>query len=124
MAKRCAWVGHNFKPTEQDLKYHDEKWGVPVKDDKTLFEFLILESAQAGLSWTTNLKKREKFCKAYNKFDPKKISKFYSAKQQKLPQNQGIVLNHLKVVASFTNARVFLEVQKEFYNLITMSRAL
>ena len=66
MVKRCAWVGHNFKPTEQDLKYHDEKWGVPVKDDKTLFEFLILESAQAGLSWTTNLKKRENFCKAYN----------------------------------------------------------
>ena len=66
MVKRCAWVGHNFKPPEQDLKCHDEKWGVPVQDDNTLFEFLILESAQAVLSWTTNLKKRENFCKAYN----------------------------------------------------------
>ncbi|MFT4578120.1 MAG: DNA-3-methyladenine glycosylase I [Nitrospinales bacterium] len=114
MVKRCAWVGHNYKPTELDVKYHDEEWGVPVHDDKTLFEFLILEGAQAGLSWTTILKKRENYRMAYNKFDPKKVAKFDNAKQQKLLQDQGIVRNRLKVAASVTNARAFLEVQKEF----------
>jgi DNA-3-methyladenine glycosylase I len=114
MIKRCAWVGHNSKPTELDIKYHDEEWGVPVHDDKTLFEFLILEGAQAGLSWITILKKRENYRKAYNKFDPKKIAKFDDAKQQQLLLNPGIVRNRLKVAASVTNARAFLEVQKEF----------
>jgi DNA-3-methyladenine glycosylase I len=112
MIKRCAWVEHNSKPL--DIKYHDEEWGVPVHDDKTLFEFLILEGAQAGLSWTTILNKRENYRKAYNKFDPKKVAKFDDAKQQKLLQNPGIVRNRLKVAASVTNAKAFLEVQKEF----------
>jgi DNA-3-methyladenine glycosylase I len=112
MVKRCAWVGHNSKPL--DIEYHDEEWGVPVHDDKTLFEFLILEGAQAGLSWTTILNKRENYRKAYNKFDPKKVAKFDDAKQQKLLQDPGIVRNRLKVAASVTNARAFLEVQKEF----------
>ncbi len=112
MIKRCAWVEHNSKPL--DIKYHDEEWGVPVHDDKTLFEFLILEGAQAGLSWTTILNKRENYRKAYNKFDPNKVAKFDDAKQQKLLQDPGIVRNRLKVAASVTNARAFLEVQKEF----------
>ena len=114
MKKRCAWVGHNSKPTELDIEYHDEEWGVPVHDDKTLFEFLILEGAQAGLSWITILKKRENYRKAYNKFDPKKVAKFDDAKQQQLLQDPGIVRNRLKVAASVTNAKAFLEVQKEF----------
>jgi DNA-3-methyladenine glycosylase I len=112
MIKRCTWVGHNSKPL--DIEYHDEEWGVPVHDDKTLFEFLILEGAQAGLSWTTILSKRENYRKAYSKFDPKKVSKFDDAKQQKLLQDPGIVRNRLKVAASVTNAKAFLEVQKEF----------
>jgi DNA-3-methyladenine glycosylase I len=112
MIKRCTWVGHNSKPL--DIKYHDEEWGVPVHDDKTLFEFLILEGAQAGLSWTTILNKRENYRKAYNKFDPKKVAKFDDAKQLKLLQDPGIVRNRLKVAASVTNAKAFLEVQKEF----------
>ncbi|MBT3368951.1 MAG: DNA-3-methyladenine glycosylase I, partial [Nitrospina sp.] len=86
----------------------------PVHDDKALFEFLILEGAQAGLSWITILKKRENYRKAYNKFDPKKVAKFDDVKQQKLLQDPGIVRNRLKVAASVTNARAFLEVQKEF----------
>lgn len=114
MIKRCAWVEHNSKPL--DIKYHDEEWGVPVHDDKTLFEFLILEGAQAGLSWATILKKRNNYRKAYNKFDPKKVAKFDDAKQQKLLQDPGIVRNRLTVAASVTNAKVFLEVQKEFGN--------
>ena len=114
MIKRCAWVGNNSKPTELDVKYHDQEWGVPVHDDKTLFEFLILEGAQAGLSWTTVLNKRENYRKAYNKFDPQKVANFDAVKQQKLLQDQGIVRNRLKVAASVTNARAFLEVQKEF----------
>ncbi len=112
MIKRCAWVEHNSKPL--DIKYHDEEWGVPVHDDKILFEFLILEGAQAGLSWTTILNKRENYRKAYNKFDPKKVAKFDDAKQKKLLQDPGIVRNRLKVAASVTNAKAFLKVQKEF----------
>ncbi len=112
MIKRCAWVEHNSKPL--DIKYHDEEWGVPVHHDKILFEFLILEGAQAGLSWTTILNKRENYRKAYNKFDPKKVAKFDDAKQKKLLQDPGIVRNRLKVAASVTNAKAFLKVQKEF----------
>jgi DNA-3-methyladenine glycosylase I len=73
MIKRCAWVGRNSKPTELDVKYHDEEWGVSVHDDKILFEFLILEGDKAGLSWATILNKRRNYRKAYNKFDPKKL---------------------------------------------------
>jgi len=112
--KRCAWVGPSSKATEFDIKYHDEEWGVPLHDENKLFEFLILEGAQAGLSWTTILNKRENYRKAYQKFDPKKVAKFNEAKQQQLLKNVGIVRNRLKVAASVTNARAFLEVQKEF----------
>jgi len=111
---RCAWLDHSGKASEQYIKYHDEEWGVPIHNDRNLFEFLILEGAQAGLSWTTILKKRENYRKAYNHFDPAKIAKYNEAKQQKLLQNAGIVRNRLKVAASVTNAKAFLEVQKEF----------
>ncbi len=107
-------MGHYSKPTELDIKYHDEEWGVPLHDEKSLFEFLILEGAQAGLSWTTILNKRENYRKAYSKFDPKKVAKFDEAKQKQLLQNIGIVRNRLKVAASVTNAKAFLAVQKEF----------
>ncbi|MCH8312790.1 MAG: DNA-3-methyladenine glycosylase I [Nitrospinae bacterium] len=107
-------AGLLFKASEQYIKYHDEEWGVPIHDDRHLFEFLILEGAQAGLSWTTILKKRENYRTAYDNFDPTKIAKYNEAKQQKLLQNSGIVRNRLKVAASITNAKAFLEVQKEF----------
>ncbi|MEK9627940.1 MAG: DNA-3-methyladenine glycosylase I [Nitrospinota bacterium] len=114
MIKRCAWVGHSSKPTELEIKYHDEEWGVPVHDDITLFEFLILEGAQAGLSWTTILNKPENYRKVYKKFDPKKVARFNKEKQQQLLNDKGIVRNRLKVAASVTNALAFLKVQKEF----------
>ena len=114
MVKRCAWLDYYSKPSEQYIKYHDEEWGVPIHDDRHLFEFLILEGAQAGLSWTTILKKRDNYRKAYDNFDPAKIAKYNAAKQQKLLQNAGIVRNRLKVAASVINAKAFLEVQKEF----------
>ena len=94
---RCAWLDHSGKATELDIKYHDEEWGAPVHEDRLLFEFLILEGAQAGLSWTTILKKRDDYRKAYDNFDPKKIAKYTGAKQKKLLQNPGIVRNRLKV---------------------------
>ncbi len=109
---RCAWLDHNSKPL--DIKYHDEEWGVPVHDDRALFELLILEGAQAGLSWTTILKKRDNYRKAYDNFEPGKVAKYADSKQRVLLQNEGIVRNRLKVAASVTNARAFLEVQKEF----------
>ncbi|MDA0690669.1 MAG: DNA-3-methyladenine glycosylase I [Nitrospinae bacterium] len=112
--KRCAWPSYSGKETELDTKYHDEEWGVPVHDDRLLFEFLILEGAQAGLSWTTILKKRDDYRKAYDNFEPAKVAKYTEAKQQKLLQNAGIVRNRLKVAASVTNAKAFLKVQKEF----------
>ena len=114
MKTRCAWLDHFGKATELDIKYHDEEWGVPIHDDRHLFEFLILEGAQAGLSWTTILKKRDHYRKAYDNFDAKKIATYTEAKQQKLLLNPGIVRNRLKVKASVTNAKAFLEVQKEF----------
>ena len=114
LVNRCAWVGHFSKPTELDIKYHDEEWGVPVHEDALLFEFLILEGAQAGLSWTTILNKRANYRKAYKNFDPEKVAKFNDAKQQQLLENKGIVRNRLKVAASVTNARAFLKVQEEF----------
>ncbi|GJL77195.1 MAG: DNA-3-methyladenine glycosylase I [Nitrospinaceae bacterium] len=114
MKKRCAWPGYHGKENELDTKYHDEEWGVPVHDDRLLFEFLILEGAQAGLSWTTILKKRDTYRKAYDHFDPAKVAKYNAAKQQKLLQNEGIIRNRLKVTASVDNAKAFLKVQKEF----------
>jgi DNA-3-methyladenine glycosylase I len=111
---RCAWLDHFGKATELDIKYHDEEWGVPIHDDRLLFEFLILEGAQAGLSWTTILKKRDNYRKAYDNFEPTKVAKYSDAKQQKLLQNEGIVRNRLKVAASVINAKAYIKIQKKF----------
>ncbi|WP_273568296.1 DNA-3-methyladenine glycosylase I [Maribacter halichondriae] len=94
--------------------YHDLEWGVPVKDDATIFEFLILETFQAGLSWITILKKRENFRKAFDRFDYKKIAKYNEAKIESLLQDEGVVRNKLKVHATVSNAVAFMQVQKEF----------
>ena len=107
---RCGWCGND----PLYVKYHDEEWGVPVKDDKTLFEFLILETFQAGLSWITILRKRENFRKAFDNFDYKKIAKYDQSKIDSLLQNEGIIRNKLKVHAAVTNAQAFMEIQKEF----------
>ena len=96
------------------IKYHDEEWGKPVHDDKKLFEFLVLESFQAGLSWLTVLKKRENFRRAFANFDVKKVAKFNKAKIESLMQDAGIIRNRLKIEAVINNAKRFMEVQKEF----------
>jgi DNA-3-methyladenine glycosylase I len=95
-------------------KYHDEEWGVPLQDDRKLFEFLILEGAQAGLSWLTILRKRENYRKAFANFDPKKVAKFSKRDIQRLLKNEGIIRNRLKVESAIGNAQAFLEVQREF----------
>lgn len=95
-------------------QYHDTEWGVPNHDDRHLFEMLILEGAQAGLSWSTILKKRENYRRAFDRFDPRKVARYSEAKVQKLLQDPGIVRNRLKVAAAVQNAKAFLEVQKEF----------
>jgi DNA-3-methyladenine glycosylase I len=107
--KRCPWGTEGL---ERD--YHDKEWGVPVHDDRILFEFLILEGAQAGLSWSTILAKRENYRKAFAGFDPRKVARFNSKKIESLLKNPGIVRNRLKVEAAVTNARAFLEAQREF----------
>lgn len=107
---RCAWCGND----ELYQKYHDEEWGKPVYDDDTIFEFLILESFQAGLSWITILRKRENFKKAFDNFNYKKIAQYSDDKIEELMQNSGIVRNKLKILATITNAQKFIEVQKEF----------
>ena len=107
---RCAWC----KGNELYEAYHDLEWGVPVKDDDTLFEFLILETFQAGLSWITILKKRENFRKAFDHFNYKKIATYDQAKKDILLQDAGIIRNKLKVNATVSNALAFIEVQKEF----------
>jgi DNA-3-methyladenine glycosylase I len=107
---RCAWSGNN--PLMAD--YHDQEWGVPVHDDRTLFEFLILEGAQAGLSWQTVLNKRENYRKAFSQFDAKKIARYGEADKARLLANPGIIRNRLKVDATILNAQAFLRVQKEF----------
>ncbi|MCL1928136.1 MAG: DNA-3-methyladenine glycosylase I [Treponema sp.] len=108
--KRCEWC----TGLPLYMEYHDTEWGVPVYDDRKHFEFLVLESAQAGLSWLTILKKRENYRKAYDGFNPEKVAKYGQAKKQKLLSDAGIVRNRLKIEASINNARLFLEVQKEF----------
>lgn len=108
---RCEWAAGQF---EEYVKYHDEEWGVPVHDDRTHFEFLILEGAQAGLSWSTVLKKREGYRKAFADFDPEIVATFDEQKIQELLQFEGIIRNKLKVNAAVTNAQKFLEVQEEF----------
>jgi DNA-3-methyladenine glycosylase I len=108
---RCAWAG-----TTKDfyIEYHDHEWGVPVHDDRVFFEFLILEGAQAGLSWETILKKRDAYREAYDNFDPARVAKYSEARAAKLLANPGIVRNKLKIAASIQNAKAFLAVQKEF----------
>jgi DNA-3-methyladenine glycosylase I len=96
------------------IKYHDEEWGVPVHDDKKLFEFIVLESAQAGLSWKTVLHKRENYRKAFDNFDFKKISGYDEKKILELMNNAGIIRNRLKILATINNAQRFLDIQKEF----------
>jgi len=107
--KRCAWATN-----ELSIAYHDREWGVPAHDDRTLFEFLILEGAQAGLSWNTILQKRENYRKAFAGFDPAKVARFDKRKQQQLLRDPGIVRNRLKISSTVDNAKAFLSVQKEF----------
>jgi DNA-3-methyladenine glycosylase I len=109
MKRRCHWAQN-----ERSIPYHDEEWGVPVHDDRTWFEFLILEGAQAGLSWDTILRKRERYREAYDGFDAAKISRYGAVKVKQLLADPGIVRNRLKVAASIQNAKAFLAVQKEF----------
>lgn len=108
--KRCPWVSQD--PLYE--KYHDTEWGVPVHEDRKIFEFLILESAQAGLSWLTVLRKRENYRRAFANFNPQKVAKFGTRDFQRLMQDAGIIRNRLKILAAINNARCFLEVQKEF----------
>ena len=109
--KRCAWVPPN---DELYQRYHDDEWGVPVFDDRKFFEFLVLESAQAGLSWITVLRKRENYRKAFAGFDPNRVAKFNAKHVAQLMQNAGIIRNRLKIEAAINNAKVFLVIQKEF----------
>jgi DNA-3-methyladenine glycosylase I len=106
---RCAWA-----TDELSVAYHDEEWGVPIYDDRTLFEFLILEGAQAGLSWITILKKRDNYRRVFNNFEPRRVARYDSRKLARLLSDPGIVRNRLKITAAVDNARAFLAVQKEF----------
>lgn len=110
MKQRCFWV------TDSKLyqDYHDKEWGEPVYDDKTLFEFLILETFQAGVSWITILNKRENFRKAFDNFEYQKIAKYPESKFNELMQDAGIIRNKLKIRSAITNAQLFMEIQKEF----------
>ena len=106
---RCAWA-----QSEPNISYHDREWGTPVHDDRLLFEFLILEGAQAGLSWETILKKRDAYRKAFDNFDPRRVARYTPARVEKLMNNPGIVRNRLKIESTVSNAKAFLSVQKEF----------
>ncbi len=108
--KRCEWANKN----EFEQSYHDKEWGVAIHDDRSLFEFLILEGAQAGLSWSTILQKREGYRKAFDNFDAQKISRYSKADVSRLLTNPEIIRNKLKINATITNARVFLQVQEQF----------
>ena len=107
--ERCSWP-----KSELDIAYHDREWGAPVHDDRVLFEFLILEGAQAGLSWSTILRKRANYRRAFADFEPARVARFTPARVQKLMQDEGIVRNRLKIESTITNAGAFLAVQKEF----------
>ena len=107
--KRCTWPGN-----ELAIRYHDEEWGVPLHDDRRLFEFLVLEGAQAGLSWDTILRKRENYRDAFDGFDVNRVARYTDRKIEKLLQNEGIIRNRLKVASAISNAKAFLKVQKEF----------
>lgn len=108
--KRCAWA----RGSELSVEYHDVEWGVPCREDHHLFEMLILEGAQAGLSWSTILNKRAGYRRAYRGFDPAQVARFSTRKRQQLIEDPGIVRNRLKVEASVANAKAFLELQSEF----------
>lgn len=110
MASRCSWCGND----PLYVRYHDTEWGVPVRDDEMLFEFLILEGAQAGLSWITVLRKREAYRRLFDNFDVAKIARYRDSKLDKLLQNPAIIRNRLKVYGTRTNARAFLKVQEEY----------
>jgi DNA-3-methyladenine glycosylase I len=107
--RRCAWAR-----SEMEIAYHDHEWGVPQHDDRVLFEFLVLEGAQAGLSWSTILAKREAYRRAFSRFDPAKVARYDQHKIEELMGNQGIVRNRLKITAAVANARAYLAVQEEF----------
>lgn len=107
---RCGWCVKDALYTQ----YHDKEWGVPVYDDRTLFEFLILEGAQAGLSWLTILKRRENYRKAFDQFDPEKVARYTPKKIASLLTNEGIIRNRLKIHSAVSNAKAFLKVQQEF----------
>ena len=108
--RRCPWVDLS-KP--EYIEYHDKEWGVPVFDDRTIFEFLTLEAAQAGLSWYTVLRKRDHYRRVYREFDPEKVARFKASDIERLIEDPGIIRNRLKIEASVNNARRFLEVQEE-----------
>jgi DNA-3-methyladenine glycosylase I len=107
--RRCPWA-----KSDLDIEYHDKEWGVPLHDDRALFEFLILEGAQAGLSWSTILRKRENYRRAFDQFDPAKVARYDDARTAVLLADPGIVRNRLKIGAAVRNARAFLEVQGKF----------
>ena len=108
--KRCPWPGD--KPN--DVAYHDNEWGVPLHDDRKLFEFMLLDAFQAGLSWSTIINKRENFRKAFDNFEPAIIAKYDEKKVEQLLNDAGIIRNRLKIRSSISNAKLFLEIQKEF----------
>jgi DNA-3-methyladenine glycosylase I len=107
--QRCGWP-----VSELDIAYHDKEWGVPVHDDRVLFEFLILEGAQAGLSWSTILRKRDNYRRAFANFNPQRVARFDASRRNALMKDEGIVRNRLKIESTVSNARAFLVVQKEF----------
>ncbi len=110
MTTRCAWVSND----PLYINYHDTEWGVPVHEDRVIFEFLVLEGAQAGLSWSTILNKRENYRLAFDRFDPEKVARYDDEKIAELLANPGIVRNRLKIHSAVTNARAFLKVREEF----------
>jgi DNA-3-methyladenine glycosylase I len=111
MCKRCPWLDE----TKQDyVEYHDKEWGVPVLDDQTMFEYLVLESAQAGLSWYTILKRREGYRNAFANFDVEKVARFTEEDERRLREDSGIIRNKLKISSTITHAQHFIEIQKEF----------
>ena len=107
---RCAWAGTD----PLMVAYHDEEWGMPQHDDRRLFEFIVLEGAQAGLSWSTILNKRENYRRAFDRFDPMKIARYGARETKRLLADEGIVRNRLKIASAIRNARAFLEIQREF----------
>jgi DNA-3-methyladenine glycosylase I len=111
MVHRCAWPAQD---DELMIKYHDEEWGAPVHDEKKLFEFIVLESAQAGLSWKTILHRRENYKKAFDEFDYEKIAKYTEKDIERLLNDKGIIRNRLKILATINNAKRFIEIQNEF----------